>query len=65
MSDNPYRHLPSLDALLARPEVAALISEFGRESVRDEARALLETIRAEIREGSPPPDSDTIAARLQ
>jgi len=65
MSDNPYRHLPSLDALLARPEVAALITEFGRESVRDEARALLETIRAEIRKGSSPPDSDTIAARLQ
>jgi len=48
MPDNPYRHLPSLDALLARPEVLSLIREFGREPVRDEARDLLDAIRTGI-----------------
>ena len=65
MPDNPYRHLPSLDALLARPEVLSLIREFGRESVRDEARDLLNGIRADIRTGAAPPDADAILVRLQ
>ncbi len=62
---NPYRHLPSLDALLARPDVLPLITQFGREPVRDEARDLLNDIRADIRTGAAPPDADAIAARLQ
>ncbi len=61
---NPYRHIPSLDALLARPDVLSLITQFGREPVRDEARDLLNDIRAEIRTGAAPPDADAIAARL-
>ncbi len=65
MPDNPYRHLPSLDALLARPEIFSLIHEFGRTPVRDEARDLLNVIRAEIREGAAPPDADAIVVRLQ
>jgi L-seryl-tRNA(Ser) seleniumtransferase len=65
MTDNPYRHLPSLDALLARAEVLSLIHEFGREPVRDEARDLLDAIRADIRAGAAPPDPDAIVVRLQ
>jgi len=65
MSDNPYRHLPSLDALLARPEILSLIDAFGRGPVRDEARDLLAAIRTEIRAGATPPDVDAIAVRLQ
>ena len=62
---NPYRQLPSLDALLARPDLDSLIAEFGRESVRDEARALLDEVRAAIGAGAAPPAADDIAARLQ
>ncbi len=64
MPDNPYRHLPSLDSLLARPDLAPLIAEFGRESVRDQARALLDQVRAAIRTGEAPPDEAAISARL-
>ncbi len=62
---NPYRQLPSLDALLARPELRPLIAEFGREAVRDEARGLLDAIRAAIRAGEAPPSGDAIVVRLQ
>ncbi len=65
MPDNPYRHLPGLDALLARPEVLSLIDAFGREPVRDEARELLDAIRADIRAGAAPPNEDAIVVRLQ
>ncbi len=65
MPDNPYRHLPGLDALLARPDILPLINEFGREPVRDEARALLDAIRADIRAGGSAPSEDEIVVRLQ
>ena len=65
MPDNPYRHIPSLDVLLARPDVLPLIAEFGREPVRDEARALLDAVRADIRAGLTPPPAPELAARLQ
>ncbi|RUA16955.1 MAG: L-seryl-tRNA(Sec) selenium transferase [Clostridia bacterium] len=65
MPDNPYRHLPGLDSLLARPDLTTLIAEFGREAVRGEARTLLDALRAEIRTGSAPLDADAISARLQ
>jgi len=65
MPDNPYRHLPGLDALLARPDVLPLITEFGRGPVRDEARDLLDAIRADIRASAAAPDPDAIVVRLQ
>ena len=65
MSQNPYRQLPSLDALLSRPELQSLITRFGRENVRDEARGLLEDARAAIRAGETPPSGDELVVRLQ
>ncbi len=65
MPDNPYRHLPGLDALLARPDVLPLVTELGREPVRDVARDLLNAIRADIRAGETPPNEDEIVVRLQ
>ncbi len=65
MTENPYRQLPSLDALLSRPELRELIAEAGRETVRDEARALLEAIRAAIRAGEAPLSEDAMVVQLQ
>ena len=45
---NPYRNLPSLDRLLERPELTDVIAQFGRTSVRDAGRRLLERTRASI-----------------
>ena len=45
---NPYRNLPSLDRLLERPELTDAIAQFGRTSVRDAGRRLLERTRASI-----------------
>jgi L-seryl-tRNA(Ser) seleniumtransferase len=64
MPENPYRQLPSLDALLAREAVAALITEFGHDAVRDEARLLLDDVRADIRTGIMPPGPPALTQRL-
>jgi len=65
MSANPYRQLPGLDALLSRPALRELIARFGRDSVRDEARSLLDDARAAIRSGQIPPSQDELVVRLQ
>ncbi|HIQ11929.1 MAG TPA: L-seryl-tRNA(Sec) selenium transferase [Caldilineales bacterium] len=65
MSANPYRQLPGLDALLSRPALRELIARFGRDSVRDEARSLLDDARAAIRSGQTPPSQDELVVRLQ
>ena len=43
-----YRRLPSIDELLHRPELAALVSSDGQASVTDAARGVLARLRAEI-----------------
>ncbi len=43
-----YRKLPSVDELLHRPDLAAIISSEGQASVVDAARAVLTRMRAEI-----------------
>jgi L-seryl-tRNA(Ser) seleniumtransferase len=65
MSENPFRQLPSLDALLARPELQELIAQFGREHVRDEARSLLDDVRTAIRAGEAPPPGEALIEQLQ
>ncbi len=65
MTENPFRQLPSLDALLSRPELQPLIDQVGRSQVRDEARDLMDAIRAAIRAGEAPPSEDDILVRLQ
>ena len=51
---NPYRSLPSVDALLADSRVAALAAAHGRDAIADLARDVLESQRNEIgRTGGP------------
>ncbi len=64
-STNPFRQLPSLDALLARPELQELIAQYGRDAVRDEARSLLDDTRTAIRAGQTPPSADALVVQLQ
>ena len=62
-----YRRIPSLDALIAEPDLAPLIDRFGREAVIASARAALDGVRAEIGAAGPAPDVSTagLAARLR
>src|SRR5512143_153216 len=64
-----YRAIPSLDALLSDPGLAALIGEHGREAVTASAREALEAVRSEIAAAgtSPAPDLSVpaLAARIE
>lgn len=69
MSDNPFRALPAVDALLHTTSGAALIARYGRAATLDNLRAALDDARARVRDGdSPAPDAgsllDAAAARL-
>src|SRR5574340_560233 len=46
-----YRRLPSVDELLRRPEVAALLAREDHALVAESAREVLEQVRAEIGAG--------------
>jgi L-seryl-tRNA(Ser) seleniumtransferase len=58
------RHLPSVDQVLKAPETVPLLETYGRATVTDELRMLLDEIRTAIRAGSQLPDTDTILASL-
>ena len=62
---NPYRQLPSVDLLLDQPDLNATVAAFGRETVRNVARRLLDEARAAIADGQPPPDMAALTAGLQ
>jgi L-seryl-tRNA(Ser) seleniumtransferase len=55
-SSNPLRELPSVDEVLGRQELEALIAEHGRPLVLAAARAALERAREDVRAGFPPGD---------
>jgi L-seryl-tRNA(Ser) seleniumtransferase len=55
-SSNPLRELPSVDELLGRQELEALVAEHGRALVLAAARAALERARGEVKAGFPPGD---------
>ena len=57
---NPYRSLPSVDALLADSRVAPLTAAHGREAIADLAREVLETQRDEIGRTGGPATDETI-----
>ena len=46
-----YRRLPSVDELVRRPGLEALVSQEGETAVTDAARAVLESVRGEIAAG--------------
>jgi L-seryl-tRNA(Ser) seleniumtransferase len=55
-SSNPLRELPSVDELLGRQELEALVAEHGRPLVLAAARATLERAREDVKAGFPPGD---------
>ncbi|NOX60776.1 MAG: L-seryl-tRNA(Sec) selenium transferase [Chloroflexi bacterium] len=61
---NPFRQLPSIDRLLARPELVETIAMYGRAGVRDIARDLLGETRVAIRKGATPPEIDELITQL-
>ena len=48
MIENALRNLPSVDQLLHRDSLQALIAETGRETVRDRLREIIDELRREI-----------------
>lgn len=58
------RHLPSVDQILKAPETAPLLATYGRASVTEELRTLLDEIRHSIRGGAALPDAAAILASL-
>lgn len=59
-----YRKLPSVDALLRRAEVTALLADFGPEQVTDALRGLLDESRTDIQRGGRAPDEVALVVRL-
>lgn len=58
------RSLPSVDAVLASGEAAALLNRFARSAVKDAVRSVLGACRADLRaNGGTAPDATTIARR--
>ena len=49
---NPYRSLPSVDSLLADSRVAALSAAYGRDTIANLAREVLDEQRASINDGN-------------
>ncbi len=62
MNKELLRKLPSVDALLAHPDAAALIETYGREAVLRRARAAIDELRAKIlKDASPSVVEDDLA----
>ena len=57
--------LPSVDALLHRPEIAAAVREYGRSLVVQELRDALDRLRDALTEGSAVADRDAAAAVVE
>ncbi len=64
ISPAEYRKLPSVDALLQRPDVAELIARYGAEQVTDAIRALLDESRAAIQRGEAAPSPAALMTQL-
>ncbi|MFQ5407024.1 MAG: L-seryl-tRNA(Sec) selenium transferase [Anaerolineales bacterium] len=64
MKDEALRALPSVDALLQRPDVRALQADYGRPLTLAAARAVLEAARNSILHGQrrPDPSEDSLAS---
>lgn len=61
---NRYRQLPSLDRLLHQPQLETVIIEFGRTTVRDVARRVLDNARAHIKQGDLVPEELTLIREI-
>ncbi len=56
-----FRNLPSVDSVLAKPDVAAAAESFDREWIVDLVREALDSARDHIRQGGDSPDADDVA----
>ena len=56
-----FRNLPSVDSVLAKPDVAAAAESFDREWIVDLVREALDSARVHIRQGGDSPDADDVA----
>ncbi len=73
MTELRLRQIPSLDALLRRPEGESLTAKYGRDAVVKSGRAVLEEVREEIvaagardaAGGSADPSADAILGRIR
>ena len=54
MTDNPFRALPAVDALITAPGGTALIARYGRAATVEALRGALDHVRAELRSGGAP-----------
>jgi len=61
---NPYAALPSVDRLLASPDITTLISRHGRPWVTDIVRAHLDAARDAIKNGKAAPDLPDLTAQI-
>ncbi len=59
---NPLRHLPAMDRLLSHPNAADLLTNYGRESVREALRVALDAARQWIRQGGSAPQMEELIA---
>jgi L-seryl-tRNA(Ser) seleniumtransferase len=63
MTDNPFRKLPAVGAVLDRPELSDARGRFPHADVAAAVRAELDAARAAVASGGPPPDAASVAAR--
>ncbi|SKA29392.1 L-seryl-tRNA(Sec) selenium transferase [Consotaella salsifontis] len=63
-SSSAYRALPSVDAVLNDPGVAAILDRHGRERVTAVARQALAEVRSAIGAGEPAPDRAALVAQI-
>lgn len=62
---NPLASLPSVDRLLAEPDLAPLIAAHGRRLLVRAMRETLDAMRQAVKEGSPPPALAAIIAQVR
>ncbi len=61
LDGSPLRALPSIDALLKHPPIAAYCETYGKELSVYAVRAVLDNVRARVREGQKAPGPDELA----
>ena len=59
-----FRAIPSVNDVLAQPEVAKLVERYSHEAVVDLVRDVLSVVRAEVIDGSAPPSAAEVASAV-
>ncbi|MDA1279084.1 MAG: L-seryl-tRNA(Sec) selenium transferase [Chloroflexi bacterium] len=64
MTESAYRSLPSVDALLQRDEIAALVRDFSHEAVATITRDAVHRARDVVKNDGEPPSSDQLVSQI-